>query len=108
MKKKLSSGEEAFIRGCMKVILKNDTSKEHRLYELRNGVRKYVVHNRPHEKLVYEKGESVKCICIVSSTFITDFHNKAGNDDLTKPWIRRGLISLIRHGEKISYLLYKK
>ncbi|MGD6803940.1 hypothetical protein [Rossellomorea aquimaris] len=104
---KLSFGEEEFIKGCTKAIIKKDTSKHHRLYVLKNGIRRYVAHDNPNEDLVYENGELVKCICIVSKEFILDFHYKAGNDDLSKPWIRKGLLDVMKHGEKVAETLYK-
>lgn len=45
-------------------------------------------------------------MCIFSEELIEDFHFKAGNDDLSEPWVRRAVLSVIDHGKEIAEVYY--
>jgi hypothetical protein len=44
--------------------------------------------------------------CIVDEEFISDWHNKAGNDDFSKPWVKRNLENLLINSESVSNIVY--
>jgi hypothetical protein len=105
MKKNLSKGELDFIKGCSKAILKNKTVNHHWLFNV-EGVKHYVTHQDefyPEEHPVFKHAV---CICAVGGEFITDWHNKAGNDDFSKPWIKQSLKKLLANSESFAENYY--
>lgn len=100
--------EEKFINLVTEACLKNDTSNEHVLCE-DLGVRRYLA--IPKDTKWYgvkrEDGKEVRMICIFSEQLITNFHYKAGNDELSKPWLKKHIKSVIKAGEKASREIYK-
>ncbi|MBZ5752442.1 hypothetical protein [Metabacillus rhizolycopersici] len=103
-----STGEEEFINGVVKAILINDTSKLHILVN-NNGFIKYITYPNNHhfDDIVDNYGRPVKMLCVVSEKLITDFHYKAGNDDLSKGWAKRAVKSVIDHGKEVSKSYYE-
>ncbi|MGJ9386110.1 hypothetical protein [Salipaludibacillus sp. CF4.18] len=108
MSKFISRGEKEFITGCTKAILKCDTSKEHRLYEIKKGIREYRAVSDINLDFVHHNGEAATCICVIGEELIRSFHWKAGDDDLARPWIKRAVKDVIIHGESVAYNIYDK
>ncbi|MEC1789516.1 hypothetical protein [Schinkia azotoformans] len=100
-----SDGQKQFIKHVTKAILNNDTTKIHYLLELENNIKSYFSHESLVE-LYYPNGKPIKCICIFGEELITDFHYKAGNDDLTKPWIKRAIKHVIKCGKEAADKVY--
>ncbi|MDM5338501.1 hypothetical protein QUF84_14910 [Fictibacillus enclensis] len=105
MKELVSKGEQNFIRGCTKAILTNDVDQYHWLFKV-NGVKVYYVHKEPQAADHHRIFKSAICICSIGPEFITDWHYKAGHDDLSKAWINRGLKDLIEHSESFADFIY--
>ncbi|MEC1759873.1 hypothetical protein [Schinkia azotoformans] len=106
----IQKGERDFIDAVVKAVLKNDVSKEHYLVDAK-GLMRYASFEvdplQPIADIKYENGEPAKVVCVFSKELIEDFHFKAGNDDLTKPWIRKGVQFVIEHGKKTAERVYK-
>jgi hypothetical protein len=104
----IQKGEQDFIDAVVQAILKNDASKQHYLIEDR-GIIHYVAF--PIEErvgdIVRSDGTSVKALCIFGKELIKDFHLKAGNDDLSKPWARKAVKYVISIGKKKAEEVYK-
>jgi len=64
MSKKISKGENDFIKGCTKAILENDTSLHHSLY-LVGGERQYVVHKDENYAETHPIFINAKLLCVV-------------------------------------------
>jgi hypothetical protein len=47
-----------------------------------------------------------KCICAIGKEFITDWHHKAGKDDLSKPWLKRSLEKMLANSESFAEHYY--
>lgn len=63
--------------------------------------------DKPIKDIVYDNGESAKVVCVFGEKLIEEIHNKAGDDDLTKPWIRRAVKSIIAHGKQVAEIVYR-
>jgi hypothetical protein len=105
MKKKLSKGENDFIIGCTRAILQNDTSHHHWLFVI-GGVKKYVSHKDETYPENHPIFKNSRCICAIGKEFITDWHDKAGKDDLSKPWLKRSLEKMLANSESFAELYY--
>jgi hypothetical protein len=105
MKKRLSKGENDFIKGCSRAILQNDTSHNHWLFVV-GGVKQYVSHKDETYPENHPTFKNSKCICATGKEFITDWHHKAGKDDLSKPWIKRSLEKMLANSESFAELYY--
>ncbi|WP_040207198.1 hypothetical protein [Neobacillus jeddahensis] len=103
----VQQGEQDFINGVVKAIMKCDVSNEHYLLDY-NGVLKYracKVIDPKLEKQI-DSGE-VKARCIFEKSLIRNFHYKAGGaDDLAKQWAIRSVKKVILHGKKTSVAVY--
>ena len=114
MKKKrkeyLQNGEGNFINNVVKAVVNKDVSKVHYLVD-DNGLMRYFSYEvdkaNPIIDLKYENGEHAKVVCVFSRELIEDMHYKAGNDDLTVPWIKRAVKSVIAHGKQVAEVVYK-
>ena len=95
-KEYIQEGELEFINKVVDAVVKKDVSKVHYLVD-DHGLMRYVsfVKNKdkPIKDIVYDNGESAKVVCVFGEKLIEEIHNKAGDDDLTKPWIRRAVKS---------------
>ncbi|MCM3718514.1 hypothetical protein [Fictibacillus phosphorivorans] len=105
MKKRLSKGENDFIKGCMKAILQNYTSHHHWLFVV-GGVKQYVSHKDETYPENHPIFKNSKCICVIGKEFINDWHHKAGRDDLSKPWVKRALEKLLANSMSFAELYY--
>jgi hypothetical protein len=105
VKRKLSKGENDFIKGCTRAILNKDTSHVHWLLIV-NGVRRYVSHKDEYYPEHHSVLKNSKCLCVVGEEFINDWHYKAGNDDFSKPWLKKNLESLLINSESVSNMVY--
>ncbi|MCM3160976.1 hypothetical protein [Metabacillus litoralis] len=104
----IQKGEQEFINGVVKAVLKKDVSKQHILIDHSN-VLKYITYPKDHkfDDIVDNYGRPAKMLCVFSERLITDFHYKAGNDDLARPWARKAIKSVIEHGKKVSKDYYE-
>src|SRR5690606_20629892 len=106
----LQKGEAEFINNVVKAVVSKDVSKVHYLVD-DNGLMRYVSfvvdQANPIVDLKYENGKSAKVVCVFSEELIEDAHFKAGNDDLTKPWITKAVKSVIAHGKQVAEEVYK-
>ncbi|WNB93430.1 hypothetical protein [Bacillus sp. NEB1478] len=105
MKKRLSKGELDFIKGCTKAILKNNTDYHHWLFIV-DGIKRYFTHKDEFYPENHPVFNHAMCICAVGGEFITDWHYKAGNDDFSKPWIKRSLKKLLVNSESFAENYY--
>jgi hypothetical protein len=105
LKRKLSKGEKDFIKGCTKAILNKDTSHVHWLFVI-NGVRSYISHKEEKYVENHPVFMNAKCLCIIGEEFISNWHNKAGNDDFSKPWVKKNLENLLINSESVADIVY--
>lgn len=104
--RKFSKGETDFINGCTKAILDNDTSREHWLFVV-NGVRHYVTHKDETYIENHPIFKHAKSICVVGENLIVNWHQRAGNNDLSKPWITRSLREMLISCESVAEMAYR-
>lgn len=104
----IQKGEQDFINGVVKAVLKNDTSSQHILVDHDNVIR-YLTFPKDFKfhDIVDDYDRPAKILCIFSEKLITDFHHKAGNDDFSKGWAKRAVKSVIEHGKKVSKNFYE-
>jgi hypothetical protein len=105
MKKRISKGEQDFLRGCTKAILERDVSHVHWLV-IQNGVRHYIHHQNEMEVENYIHANRLKLICVVSREFISDWHVRYSGNDLSKGLIKKRLSGMVRASEKVADLAY--
>ncbi|ANC77450.1 hypothetical protein ABE65_011835 [Fictibacillus phosphorivorans] len=105
MKKRISKGEQDFVRGCTRAILERDVSHVHWLI-VQKGVRHYIHHQNELEIEDYIHRNRLKLICVVSREFINDWHIRYSGNDLSKGLIKKRLNGMIRASEKVADLAY--
>lgn len=63
-----------------------------------------------HKEEAYPENHPIfqnsKCICAIGKEFINDWHQKAGKDDLSKPWVKRALEQMLANSESFAELYY--
>ncbi|MED1865882.1 hypothetical protein P4V41_20750 [Fictibacillus nanhaiensis] len=106
MEKRISKGEEDFIKGCTRAILDKDIKHIHWLF-IMNGVRHYIAHQNEREIEDYIHGNRSKLICVVTREFILDWHHRYSGNDLSKGLIKKRLSGMIRASEKVSEIAYR-
>jgi hypothetical protein len=105
VKKRLSKGESDFIKGCTKAILKKEISHHHWLYVV-GGVKQYVCHKDDTYPENHPVFKHAMCVCAIGKEFIIDWNRKAGNDDFSKPWVKRSLEHLIMNSQSMAKVVY--
>jgi hypothetical protein len=105
MKKRISKGEQDFLKGCTRAILERDVSHVHWLI-VQKGVRHYIHHQNELEIEDYIHRNRLKLICVVSREFINDWHIRYSGNDLSKGLIKKRLNGMIRASEKVADLAY--
>ncbi|WP_137791836.1 hypothetical protein [Bacillus sp. E(2018)] len=105
MKKRVSKGEQDFLRGCTKAILDRDVSHVHWLV-VQHGIRHYIHHQNELEIEDYIHRNRLKLICVVSRELINDWHVRYSGNDLSKGLIKKRLSAMIRASEKVADLAY--
>lgn len=109
MKKKsfVQKGENDFIVGVVKAVLKRDITKQHILID-DSGLLKYLVF--PVEQYIDDiaspDGSRVKILCVFSKELIEDFNEKALNDDLSKVWAKKAVKYVIAKGKETAEEIY--
>lgn len=103
--------EKEFTDVVVKAILKNDTSRKHYLIDDKGRMRyeSFLLEAiKGSFDVRYENGDSVKMVCVFGKELISDFHFKAGNDELALPWARKAVGKVIEHGKKVAAIAYNQ
>ncbi|WP_028400583.1 hypothetical protein [Ectobacillus panaciterrae] len=102
-------GEQHYIAGCVRAILRKDTSRKHMLV-VDNGKKLYVTVT---EKLMQdcevlgEDGKEVMYLCIIGKELIEDLYSKAKKEENPREWARDAVEYVLENGKRTASQLYK-
>ncbi|GGB53466.1 hypothetical protein [Fictibacillus barbaricus] len=71
------------------------------------GVRHYVTHKDETYIENHPIFKHAKSICVVGENLIVNWHQRAGNNDLSKPWITRSLREMLISCESVAEMAYR-
>lgn len=105
MKSNLQKDEHEFIESVVDAIITKDKYKEHYLINDR-GVMIYecITANDDgvEREFGYESGERAEVVCVFGEELIENLHYKTGSDDLSVPWAKKCVKSIINHGKMVA------
>lgn len=109
-RKYIQNGENEFINHVVNAVINKDVSEVHYLVDDCGIMRYFSFKADPAKPIVdlrYKNGKFAKVVCVIGQDLIENLHDKAGNDDLTKPWIKKAVTSIIAHGKQVAEEVYK-
>ncbi|MCD7032866.1 hypothetical protein LRR81_01400 [Metabacillus sp. GX 13764] len=101
-------GEKSFINKVVEACERNDDSEVHILVN-DQGLLLYCHYScdKQPDDIKRFDGTPVKIICVFGKELINDFHYKAGNDDLTRAWLKKAVKAVIKNSKEYSESYYR-